>query len=613
MNILYPKRLKAALFTAACTGLSFFAQAQYCTPVCATGCTVGGGDYIQSFSTTGGSTNITNNNTGCNGNANNYIYYNTMTVTAAAGNSVGWSYTNCNTDPQGYMIWVDWNADGDFSDSMETVFSTTSATAAGATVTGTITVPTWATTGVKRLRIRSSWNQNNFSPCASQWYGETEDYNFQVGTASGCNGTPVAGTLSASPSAALCASTPATLMLTGNTAGAVYQWQMSPNGNGWTNITGATSTVYHLPIPVFAAYYRVLVICGGAVANSNTVSITVNAAGTCQDSVWPGDTNYDLTVDNMDVFNVALGYGFSGLARTGASSSWVPQFAIDWYNNFNSGVNYKHADCNGDSIINTGDLAVIAANYGQTHPKGEWQNAARVAGLPDLYFDFTGINLIPGTTVTVPLKMGSAAAPVNKIYGIAGTVKINGITPQAAPVMSFNNGWLGANTLNLVKLINNNKVDWAYAHKDHLNSTGYGTLGTLTFDVPHGATGSLTLQLQQVKMIDSAGAVITAYNVVDATKGIQSSGIPANNLPVGLSIAPNPSGNKAALYITAAGNAALQLRITDITGKQVWTDAVSVDKGTNTYALPAQRLAAGSYFIEVSGLGEPKLIRWIRE
>jgi len=615
MNTFYPKRL-ATLLAVACAGFSLTANAQtYCTPICSTGCTVGGGDYIQSFSTTGGSTNITNNNTGCNGNTNNYIYYSTQTVTAPAGNTIAWSCTNCNNDPQGYMIWVDWNADGDFSDSLETVFASTAAISAGATISGTVTVPGWATTGTKRMRVRSSWNQTNFSPCASQWYGETEDYNFQVGTSTGCSGGPVAGTLSITPSATLCASTPATLVLTGNTPGAAYTWQMSSNGGTtWTNIGGATGTVYSLPVPITAAMYRVQVACGGTVATTNTITVTLSG-GPCQDSVWPGDANYDLIANNMDALNVSVAYNVVGSARPGASSSWTAQFSADWPNNFYGGVNYKNADCNGDSIINNADLTVITANYGMTHPKGDEQNAAKVTGLPDLYFDLTGISLVPGTMVTVPLKLGTSGVPADKVYGLAATVKINGITPQVTPALSFTNGWLGtaSNTLNLVKVLNNNTIDWAYARNDHHNTSGNGTLGTLTFDVPHGAGGTLTLHLQTVKMIDSSGNTLTGYNVVDATAGIQSSGISNVPIPGIADIAPNPSQGTAQLVVNVASVTQINVKITDLSGKSVWQTQATVDDRHFAVELPAAKIAAGVYLVQVTGLKEPKLIRWIKE
>ena len=54
----------------------------YCPPSYLVLCS--SGDYIESFSTTGAATNITNNFSGCNGNPNNYIDYSaTMFVTSA--------------------------------------------------------------------------------------------------------------------------------------------------------------------------------------------------------------------------------------------------------------------------------------------------------------------------------------------------------------------------------------------------------------------------------------------------------------------------------------------------------------------------------------------------
>jgi|GEM_PF-3138481 len=157
----------------------------YCTTgLYTSGCNYfGAGDYIASFSTTGGSTNITNNNTNCSNLTTAYTFYSGMTHTTIQGASVGFSFTNNPNFTEAYNIWVDWNQNHDFTDPGEQVY-TSGATQIqpSATVTGTFVVPLTATIGTTRLRIRCSdfAAPGTLTPCGSESFGEAEDYNFVI-------------------------------------------------------------------------------------------------------------------------------------------------------------------------------------------------------------------------------------------------------------------------------------------------------------------------------------------------------------------------------------------------------------------------------------------------
>ncbi|HZG01050.1 MAG TPA: hypothetical protein VEY71_08610, partial [Chitinophagales bacterium] len=90
-------------------------------------------DYIENVSTTGGSTNISNLNSSCNGTLpNNYAFFPAQVVTVNPGASfdiaVQCATVGCsNTFNQGFAVWVDWSNDGDFSDAGEDVWTSGSA------------------------------------------------------------------------------------------------------------------------------------------------------------------------------------------------------------------------------------------------------------------------------------------------------------------------------------------------------------------------------------------------------------------------------------------------------------------------------------------------------
>ena len=91
---------------------SSVAVAQYCTPTFSSGCAVG--DQILNFSTTGGSTNITNNNSGCS--TGSYSYITGQAVTQIQGLDVTLSMQGGPTWSQGFKVWIDWNNNQSFAD-----------------------------------------------------------------------------------------------------------------------------------------------------------------------------------------------------------------------------------------------------------------------------------------------------------------------------------------------------------------------------------------------------------------------------------------------------------------------------------------------------------------
>ena len=102
-----------------------------------------------------------------------------------------------------------------------------------------------------------------------------------VNTASGCSGTPTAGTTSASASS-LCVSGASTLTLTGATVGTGigYQWYSSPTGvaGSFTSISGATNTTYTTPTISSTTYYQAVTTCStsGSSATAPATAVTVN-------------------------------------------------------------------------------------------------------------------------------------------------------------------------------------------------------------------------------------------------------------------------------------------------------------------------------------------------
>lgn len=123
---------------------------------------------------------INNTSTGTAG----YENYTAISTNAARGSAYTititpvWTSTTYN---EGYAVFIDYNQDGDFADSGETVW--TKAASKTTPVTGTITIPATAVLGATRMRVSMKYNAIPTS-CEGFSYGQVEDYTINI-TASG--------------------------------------------------------------------------------------------------------------------------------------------------------------------------------------------------------------------------------------------------------------------------------------------------------------------------------------------------------------------------------------------------------------------------------------------
>jgi hypothetical protein len=98
--------------------------------------------------------------------------------------SVKVGYCNGNTYGTQFVIYIDYNRNGSFTDSGEQVYVSAYFTGvvSGTTVSGTITIPVNALPGVTRLRVvdNESSSTASLGPCANYTWGETEDYLIEI-------------------------------------------------------------------------------------------------------------------------------------------------------------------------------------------------------------------------------------------------------------------------------------------------------------------------------------------------------------------------------------------------------------------------------------------------
>ncbi|WP_294219969.1 reprolysin-like metallopeptidase [uncultured Chryseobacterium sp.] len=86
-----------------------------------------------------------------------------------------WTSTKYN---EAYAVYIDYNGDGDFADSGELVWSRSASTTSP--VTGSVTIPSTASTGSTRMRVMMQYNAIPSSSCGSYTYGQVEDYTVNI-------------------------------------------------------------------------------------------------------------------------------------------------------------------------------------------------------------------------------------------------------------------------------------------------------------------------------------------------------------------------------------------------------------------------------------------------
>ncbi|MGE8524734.1 reprolysin-like metallopeptidase [Chryseobacterium rhizosphaerae] len=79
---------------------------------------------------------------------------------------------------EAYAVYIDYNGDGDFTDSGELAWSKAGSTTTP--VTGSITIPATATLGSTRMRVMMKYSSIPTSSCEAYTYGQVEDYTLNI-------------------------------------------------------------------------------------------------------------------------------------------------------------------------------------------------------------------------------------------------------------------------------------------------------------------------------------------------------------------------------------------------------------------------------------------------
>lgn len=207
-----------------------------------------------------------------------------------------------------------------------------------------------------------------------------------------------------------------------------------------------------------------------------------NVCLSLDDNVWPGDTNSDNVASHIDLLSIGLTYNFTGPARMDTNSEWNGFISANWGGAFANGLNHKHADANGDGVVDAADEEVLEQNYGLTHgPTNDFEQLPYTDLDPPVFMDLEELDQLPaGTNVQIPVVAGAADQMIDDIYGMAFTLELD---PERFDMSSveviFPTSWFGepgTNTTHLHRVYDDGRIEVALSRTDHNNVSGFGTI-----------------------------------------------------------------------------------------------------------------------------------------
>lgn len=402
------------------------AKAQsYCTAAYTYGCAFG--DNIDDFVLNGfSSSSINHTSTGCS--PSSYGTFTSMYAHLAPGMTYTGTLTTTSTFPMAFHIWIDYNSDGVFSSAESVAFGDMLSGTSSGSGSFSITIPTGATPGNYRMRVRAvrAATAATIDPCAPYDYGETHDYKIVVPTFVSCTGAYSPGTMVTDmPGDSVLPGVPFTLSVVDGPIGTglTYQWGASWDGGlSFTPLFGATGETLTVPGATEICYIR-LTFC------SSTSSINViYCIGYLADFVLCGYTPYGL----------GGGLGLKIITKTSITGT---SLHVSSSSEMLAGSGIYKAWPNADSFTTTVyktvpfELKVSTGNDGSAAQIGAWIDYNHNGA-----FDSTEFTLVaassPSNTVANPSALFSTKSIIIPATALTGLTKMR-IRTRAASATPF--------------------------------------------------------------------------------------------------------------------------------------------------------------------------------
>lgn len=314
--------------------------------------------------------------------------------------------------------------------------------------------------------------------------------------------------------------------------------------------------------------------------------------------VWPGDINTDRIANHRDLIYLGVAFGQQGPARGELTSSWEAIPSTPWAQSFEDDINLKHADCNGDGVVDIRDKAVIARNYGQTH--GNVLDAGPLPNTdfaPPIFVDLPEEGeLVSGSSFTIPIVLGTADNPVKDIYGFAFNIEFDPafIDPEKVQV-HYPVSWFGQEEVNVLTIDKiyreDGRIEIAMTRNDQNDVSGYGPVAYLKGIIADiaGIVDTRMETAQPIGISINAGKIPLGTQTTEIK--LETYDDPYTILE-SFNMFPIPAGD-VINFSNALDVPANEVRVFDLQGRQVLQTFKEVNE------INVSELAAGMYLIRL--------------
>ena len=282
------------------------------------------------------------------------------------------------------------------------------------------------------------------------------------------------------------------------------------------------------------------------------------------DCVLPGDTDLDGQINIFDALAIGLGFNLEGTPRPDATIEAIFQAAFDWLASLVNGFDAKHADCDGNGIINDSDFIAIEQNY-QRVEKNDSLLLDPIQPTVSLTFEQDTLILENAAGNPIPVKatltIGSEAQPIEDFYGIALSFNYpKNQVQEVSSTLTPNTALPTESIFHADKVVDKEQYGVIISQTQQIGTSTYGPIAEVGFVIIEDLFDARTINIgiNDVKVINSKGQELPVTVQSDSIRltilSTENRSVLTNTnevLDANISISPNPASDH--LQITLEG------------------------------------------------------------
>lgn len=306
--------------------------------------------------------------------------------------------------------------------------------------------------------------------------------------------------------------------------------------------------------------------------------------------VWPGDVDSNNVVNNLDIFNIGFAYDQTGSARIHPTIDFLPQYAAPWTENGSNDVNYRHADTDGNGVVNQEDLLAINQNYEMMHNLQEDEQGDTRESFP-IQFELDQITA--DNWVYVNVLLGDGSATIDDFYGAGFVIEYDkNLVEENTAHLDFNNSWIGTFVDDFIAIqkdfYDEGRLDIGLVRINQTGVDGQGVIGSFRFQLKDG----VNFESMMLTARDGAGvrADKTTYDLDDVETVITNTD---DLLPsTAIRVFPNPAKDQLNVEVST------ETLVEEISIINTQGQLVKLIKNPNQ-TLSLRSIPTGIYFIKI--------------